>query len=1531
MFRSPSLFCWLLLLLLPAWSAAQTVEPFAVRLSSPTRMSARLIVAPAKGSPLRPMASDVTVWEQGSPVSNLVVSCPTSNVPRTASIVLSFDISGSMNRIIPPQVMGLARDFGMAFSSLVDLPPTSMAFHRCDDVSQVVSDFTTNRARLQSLISVQQARGGNDFVEHLLNQTAGALPLAARGTAERSCVLVTDAFWNALPDDALAQAIDLCTRERIRFFVVVLTERERSETGIVQSFRALAQATGGAVFEGVVTTDLARSTASAIQSAIDGYEPCELSWDANPVCAEPPQRTLTFGVRGFDTTSIDVPAQMFPQRELRVAPTTVRFASLVAGATATDSVVVHAVRGGAVVRSIVCTDPSFVVQPQSFSLNEGEAITCRITYTSDGRANVGATMQIQEDECTWSMPMLRVSRLPGVGVDGIILVEPNGREEFLAGSDTSIIWKIADTTRRVKVDVSLDNGTTWNVIADSTTGTQQRWSVPRVESDRCLARVQVPTTRVADSTLLIPFNVSAVDITEVGSLALGTVHGYLMRTSSMYATQTLVKAHTDTITDVVIDHRRPQYLLSGSVDGRVQMYTDEFMTMNVDHGASVRAVDFGSSAGMSYSAGDDGRILEWSGSTTPRMVASLGVSVVAMRCGGPDTLYVCTADRTIRCVRATDGSVLWARNPAVLPVASLDLLWSQPQYIAVALHGGGVAVLDHTGTTVAGPFLDAALPATPRDVAFLSLSLPEARVVIVGEGGDAYEVSINAATVQPIATNGVPVRCIDARQGSAMGLRGGVRTGANGDAPITLTMADEISNVSAAMLTYDGKRAVTLTEGGFVFVWDVAAVRPISAMKLELRPRESPTLAQPVLSPRGFFLATNPSSSTIACYDLSAMSPSPVTTTIADEITMMQFDPSNDAQLAVAGTLGISLLDAPTLLPNDFLPSNSLTYTSIAWNRTGSAIAVIEDERYFRIIDLVSGTRTTRYTSAFGPLKSLAWTSDASTIVVSSPDLNLLFDGTSGGYIQQGLSRGTPLEVSVSPLGDQFAVVYEDISNPLHVFDIATMVSIASYGRDLGSGYAPLNGRYAQETQHHITGSTALGLAIVRFFGSQGSKNIIDISDTLFSIVWPRLTTRDVDMQRVRVGARRDSTVADVIRNATRFALTADSVQVVGPHADEFRIVVQDAPGTVPAQSIGRGEVSFTPRARGIRTAQCRIFIGKDTAIINLRGEGIEPSLAVTAPSIDMGVRLIGSSHDSSVVVVRNVTDAPVRITSICLVDNPIMPFRVLEPTEQLCAAPRALPAFDSITVALRFTPSAIGRTSTYLEITTDDGLDPYVINVTGTGLGPTVAVRSDSGYPGDRRPITLVMRGASGFVGGSSLGYAARLRYDRSVLVPDARTTEPDGTLALRGTWTGADSIITQVPATITLGRADSSTISLTSCVWLDDVGDTRDRDVLLEPGMYRVLGICEDDRKRLFDPSGPSLTLIRHASGIDVDIPSRMHDDLQVEVLTLDGRCVVSQRQRGQEQRTRVTLDLDGIAHGVYVVRVVTPTRTRSQLTWW
>ncbi|MBK7412879.1 MAG: hypothetical protein IPI29_10035 [Ignavibacteria bacterium] len=86
--------------------------------------------------------------------------------------------------------------------------------------------------------------------------------------------------------------------------------------------------------------------------------------------------------------------------------------------------------------------------------------------------------------------MIRVSRSTSPGVYDIDVIDPNGKETFLAGSDTVITWVSGDTTRPVDVDVTIDYGATWIPVARGVVGTQVPWApIPRVTSDRCLARV----------------------------------------------------------------------------------------------------------------------------------------------------------------------------------------------------------------------------------------------------------------------------------------------------------------------------------------------------------------------------------------------------------------------------------------------------------------------------------------------------------------------------------------------------------------------------------------------------------------------------------------------------------------------------------------------------------------------------------------------------------------------------------------------------------------------------------------------------------------------------------------------------------------------------------------------------------------------------------------------------------------------------------------------------------------------------------
>ncbi|MBK7412877.1 MAG: hypothetical protein IPI29_10025 [Ignavibacteria bacterium] len=124
-----------------------------------------------------------------------------------------------------------------------------------------------------------------------------------------------------MSSDDVERSIDICTRNNVRFFVVVMTERGLSTTGIVESFRTIAAATGGGVFEGVTTDSMAATLAASLATTIQGAEPCTVMWDAWPLCPAADVRRITYGVRGVDTVSIDYPSQWFEKRQLTVSPT----------------------------------------------------------------------------------------------------------------------------------------------------------------------------------------------------------------------------------------------------------------------------------------------------------------------------------------------------------------------------------------------------------------------------------------------------------------------------------------------------------------------------------------------------------------------------------------------------------------------------------------------------------------------------------------------------------------------------------------------------------------------------------------------------------------------------------------------------------------------------------------------------------------------------------------------------------------------------------------------------------------------------------------------------------------------------------------------------------------------------------------------------------------------------------------------------------------------------------------------------------
>ncbi|MCG8452782.1 MAG: hypothetical protein MI717_06355, partial [Spirochaetales bacterium] len=70
------------------------------------------------------------------------------------------------------------------------------------------------------------------------------------------------------------------------------------------------------------------------------------------------------------------------------------------------------------------------------------------------------------------------------------LTSPNGGESMISGTVFPIDYVASGPVSSVKLWYSSNDGTSWNTITSSTSGGSYNWTIPNVDSDECLGKVQ---------------------------------------------------------------------------------------------------------------------------------------------------------------------------------------------------------------------------------------------------------------------------------------------------------------------------------------------------------------------------------------------------------------------------------------------------------------------------------------------------------------------------------------------------------------------------------------------------------------------------------------------------------------------------------------------------------------------------------------------------------------------------------------------------------------------------------------------------------------------------------------------------------------------------------------------------------------------------------------------------------------------------------------------------------------------------------
>lgn len=230
----------------------------------------------------------------------------------------------------------------------------------------------------------------------------------------------------------------------------------------------------------------------------------------------------------------------------------------------------------------------------------------------------------------------------------------------------------------------------------------------------------------------------------------------------------------------------------------------------------------------------------------------------------------------------------------------------------------------------------------------------------------------------------------------------------------------------------------------------------------------------------------------------------------------------------------------------------------------------------------------------------------------------------------------------------------------------------------------------------------------------------LDISDKLFTILMPNLLVQrnNVDMGETIIGQTNDGIVSGVICNDGNAPLHVLGVDITGGDIEDF--LIPRGAGDFFLQKDDCQDImfEFTPTALGTRTAEItvRTTIGNFENTISISGVGVNPIIEPMTEVVDFGKHHLGTSKDTTVIIIENKSNKDVNISSTKLIGPDMEQFEILTPENV-----STIGANDIKEIKLRYVAQYPGRTSSRIEFEFEGSISPIRIMLFAEGGGYVV------------------------------------------------------------------------------------------------------------------------------------------------------------------------------------------------------------------
>lgn len=1447
---------------------------------------------------------DFEIRESGVIREIINLTCPQEKETQPISAVLCIDVSGSMAL---QDKIEIVKDAAQLWVDMLDPYKSECAITSFDNDFYLNQDFTSNKEKLKFAIQSLQPIGGTNYEAAFLGLGSGlgSIGIASKGKYRRIIIFLTDGQPNFEPN--VQKIISLAKQNNIVIFTIVV------DTPTSQSLYEISRQTGGKVFENITIGKEIYESFLQLQTITHRNVLCDIVWKTDQLCKSNSQQLevsyLPFNITQKTTYELPWEGTAY----LMTNPSFIRFKPKLIGIPLDTHLTVTAINREFEITDVTSTNPDFQVFPKQFFLEKGQSINVNIRYTPKDSFYTYTILTFHNDFCPLSYYLIYGSKSPPT-LKRLEVVHPNGGEVFGIGCDTVIKWKNIAPVDTVVIEYSSNKGQDWKLLTDTAYGLEWKWqNIPPPPSDNCLIRITLKEDR---DTLIEPFSIDwnlqydgeAFDWhPNYEYLAFSNFKNIKVIDRDLKKVRVLI-GHEEKINCIKFS-RDGKFLATSGDDSKIIIWNTQKFSKSLEiisypdklANNGVTALDISPDSKYIVTGSNIGNAIVWDLSSG-KLVTNLPTPKSSIHNVefSPDGKYLAISFR--------NGQVLVydPKSWSILVNLSLwkdvgilynPIKFSNKSDFLLLTTNENLYVISTKNWKVQN-----AIPLNGNVASALAINSQDNIVGLGTLNSSVVFIDLEKSSYIYSITCGLIVNNIKFTEDDTL-------LTISSNKSISFYSTKDIQSVPPKRILdlekMNGpiKELIFLPNGNLVSYETIKYYTSYQTKVWENKTWKNleayPNLTK-ISNTGNTYYSYSYGKFVYFNYLKNSLDTLPVYST---PVYFSNISPDENYAIIISSQyynmvysviLHIYNLDNSKLDTIHFQSNSNnffvvfLDNSSIAYVSSGSSVWELDlnTKSFNKIIELTNYSVSYATLSKDNENLAIAFEKrngyESILLVYSLKEKQVTFN--------KKFSNSIISYMEFSPDNSFLAIIFSNSKN-LQIletsgFQVAVDI-VEKQGFNISSARFSPNGKYFFEGTYsgyllvrntsnwelekilpaHARKITAIDVSPDNNYLATGSEDndvIIwnltgnlesiqtDLSDSTFSIVPPILSSQDVDMGYVLLGASKDSLVQNFILNNGKFAVKIDTIFIRGIDSKKFKIISNTKNIKIQPGQGYNVEFSFEPSNVGYFEAEIVIDFGDDTLNQTIKGFGVAPVLGFQTKNLDFGKVTIGEKfaiYDT--LLVTNISDEPVTIEAITFGGPDFEQFKLIDGGGSFTLLPSEGRKFS-----VEFAPIYLGRTNGSLLFHYQGFGSPGKIFLYGEGVGGRFKIPDDSGYAGDKKEIQLVMEKISpkGLIH-EAKQYTAKVKYQKTILSP------PNGTsyevvgdtlfVSVEGTIDSLDQIVFSLPVVFALGNVKETTVELSEFTLFDQMGYPLTYDFETIPGTFKLLGICEEGGTRLVNPN--------------------------------------------------------------------------------